>query len=348
MQNKTIIALLIGLFAAAALGGAVVLLQPFQMPGQPSAAADEQETQTQIAAYESLIAENPEDPKYHQGLGNLYWSLGEWEKAAEHFQQALELVPEDNELRVTTAMANWHAGQTEEAVRHLRTVVQRDPEDVMAQFYLGMLLANMEGQEDEAIAALQRTLTLAGEGEVADQARQMLAELGVESEVPSGPSPEASGAKIAEPASEDVTIFPQLLGGLKLQAAYAGGRAKREIEQMHGGKIRIDRGYVAHYVDGGRTATFWVSETAGEEEAAALLTQMQEGIAKGGTPFSALELVAVPGLEAIPVYATQGMGQFHYIWVKKRLIVWVALDEPDLQQRLEFLKAALVFIGYAG
>lgn len=345
MQNKTIIALLIGLFLAAALGGAVVILQPFQMPVQPTAAADQQEIQTQIAAYQSLIAENPDDPRYHQGLGNLYWSLGEWENAAEHFQQALELSPDDNELRVLTAMANWHAGQTEEAVQHLRVVVQRDPEDVMAQFYLGMLLANMEGQEAEAIAALQRTLALAGEGELADQARQMLAELGIESGIPSGTRPESPAAEAVESASAAASLFPQSLGGLTLQEAYGGERAKREIERLHGGKLGIRRGYVAYYANGGRSATFWISETAGEEEAAEQLEQMREGIAKGGTPFSAPELITIPGLEAISMYATQGMGQFHYIWVKKRLIIWVALDEPDLEQRLEFLKAALVFVG---
>jgi tetratricopeptide (TPR) repeat protein len=344
MQRRTFILLLIGLFAVAAVGGAVLIPQKIRLPARPTAADESQEIQTQIEAYESLIAENPEDPRYHQGLGNLYWSLGEWEKAAEHFEQALALVPEDNELRVMTAMANWHAGQTEEAVRHLRTVVERDPEDVMAQFYLGMLLANMEGQEAEAIAILERALGLSGDSELAAQARQMLVELRSRSGITaSSLSPESSVAGTVEPAA--VSLFPQSLGGVTLQEAYGGERAKREIERLHGGKLGIRRGYVAYYSNGEHSATFWVSETAGEEEAAEQLEQMREGIAQGGTPFSAPELITIPGLEAISMYATQGMGQFHYFWIKKRLIIWVALDEPNLQQRLEFLKAALVFIG---
>jgi tetratricopeptide (TPR) repeat protein len=342
MQNKTMIALLIGLFAAAVLGGAAIILQPLPLgpPVQPTAAADQadqREVQAQIEAYKSLLAEDPSNPKYHQGLGDLYWSLGEWEEAAEHFGQALELSPEDDELRMMTAMARWHAGQTEQAVQLLRVAIQRNPDDALAQFYLGMLLANMEGQEAEAIAALERALTLAGEGELADQARRMLTELRSQSGIAPSPSPEAPAAEI--------DLFPRSLGGLTLEEAYGGERAKREIERLHGGKVRVNRGYVAYYADEERSATFWVSEAASEEEAVKLVDQMRASIAKGGTPFSSPEQITVPGLEAIPVYATQGMNQFHYIWVKRRLIVWVALDEPDPEKRLEFLKAAIVFIG---
>ncbi len=355
MRNKTMIALLIGLFVAAVLGGAAIILQPLPLgpSNQPAAAtgdADQQEeVQAQIEAYKSLLSEDPNNPKYHQGLANLYWSIGEWEKAAEHFQQALQLTPEDDELRLMTAMAHWHAGQMDEAIGLLQTAVERNPDDPMPQFYLGMLLANTEGREAEAIAALERAVALAGEGELADQARKMLAKLRGEGDGTTGPSPstktEASAPNAAEPDSETLGLFPKSLGGLTLQEAYGGARAKREIEQMHGGKVRIDRGFVATYTDGKLSATVWVSESANEEEAVKLTEKMEKSIAKGGTPFSPLERITVPGLEAIPVYFTQGMGQFHYIWVKKRLIIWVALDEPDPEKRLEFLKAAIVFIG---
>lgn len=365
MRKKTILVVLVGIFAVAVLGGAALILQPFEPPVPSGASAAgsgsaerARELQTQIAAYESLIEENPDDPKYHQGLAGLYWSVGEWEKAAEHYANALALKPEDGELRLMTAMARWHAGQVEAAIGLLQEAVERDPEDPTAQFYLGMLLANQAGREEEAIVALRRAIALAGDSELALQARRMLAELGA-AEQSSARSADGSGASPtkAEPSepsasgseseSEAVRIFPEALGGLRLVEAYGGERAEREIERMHGGKVTIARGFVAFYsdADGERSATFWVSEAAGEQEALDLVRKMKESIARGGTPFSPLERLTVPGLEAIPVYATEGMGQFHYIWAKKRWIVWVALDEPTAEKRLEFLRAALVLVG---
>ena len=356
MRNKTILAVLIGIFAIAVLGGAALILQPFEPPApagsqtQSSATGQDKKLQTQIEAYESLIEENPDDPKYHQGLADLYWSVGDWEKAAEHYANALALKPEDGELRLMTAMAYWHAGQVEKAIELLRVAVEQTPDDPTAQFYLGMLLANQEGQEAEAIEVLERAIALSGEGELAEQARRMLAELRGEEYVPPADSSSTSkssstSAKLVPSEVEAARLFPQSLGELTLKEAYGGARAKREIEQMHGGKIRIDRGFVATYTDGKLSATIWVSETASEEEALDQAVKMEKSIAKGGTPFEPLEIITVPGLEAIPVYFTRGMGQFHYIWVKKQLIIWVAMDEPSPEKRLEFLKAAIVFIG---
>lgn len=358
MRNKTVLMVLMGIFAVAVLGGAVLILQPFEPPvpsgtGTGSGSTERaKELETQIAAYESLIEENPDDPKYHQGLADLYWSIGEWEKAAEHLSQALRLKPEDGELRLMTAMAYWHAGQVEEAMELLRVAVEQTPDDPTAQFYLGMLLANQEGQEAEAIAVLERAILLAGDSELALQARRMLAELRAEGYVPPADTPSANksssaGTKLVPSKVEAARLFPESLGELTLKEAYGGARAKREIEQMHGGKITIARGFVAFYSDAGgeRSATFWLSEAQDEQEALDLVRKMEQSIARGGTPFSPLEEITVPGLGVISVYATQGMGQFHYIWVKKRWIVWVALDEPDPTKRLEFLKAAIVFVG---
>jgi regulator of sirC expression with transglutaminase-like and TPR domain len=369
MRNKAMMAVLIGLFAVAVLGGMTLILQPFRPPllPQSTATAEQREIQTQIAAYESLIAENPDHPKYHQGLGDLYWSLREWEKAAEHLAQALALNPEDDELRLMTAMARWHAGQTEEAVRLLQTAVERNPEDPTAPFYLGMLLATQEGREAEAIAALERAVELAGDSELALQARRRLVELRRKAGLApgSGANPATDTATTAEPAvgpSEPSwglaasTLFPRVLGGLELKEAYGGERAKQEIERLHGGKVRIERGFVAYYAKGERSATFWITasaagafgahpEASSEGEAIKLVERMREAITRGRTPFSPLEQIAVPGLEMIPVYSTEGMGQFHYIWVKKVWVIWVALDEPDLEKRLEFLKEAIVFVG---
>lgn len=356
MQRKTIIALLIGLFAVAVLGGAALILQGFESPLPPAARTaettqDRRAIETQIEAYQSLIAENPNDPRYHQGLGNLYWKLREWEGAAEHLGRALKLSPEENELRVMVAIASWHSGRTEDGIAYLQEAVRRDPSDPVAQLYLGMLLAGIEGRESEAIVALERAIALSGDGELTAQARQMLVKLrgrvGADVGTPVPGSDAASAASPEEPvATSNVSgLFPESLAGLELKDAYGGARAVQEIERLHGGKLSLEQGYVAYYAGAGRSATFWISEAADETEAAELLEDMRSAIAKGGTPFSAPEPLEVPGLESFALFATQGMGQFHYFWAKKRLVIWVALDDPDQKRRQELLKMALVFVG---
>lgn len=221
-------------------------------------------------------------------------------------------------------------------MKYLDEAIHKNPNSAISYFYLGMILAGTPGREAEAIAALEKVIAISGDSEVAGQARQMLAELKAKAGEPTAAQPEASSPS---------TLLPKNLVGLVLKDFYGGERAQKEIERLHGNKVVVKSGYVGYYSDGARSATFWVSEAESEEEATALLTRMKDSISKGGTPFSAPQSAAIPGLEAIKVYTVTGMGQAHYFWVKKNLVIWVALEGFSNEAQVEFIKQAIVFVG---
>lgn len=39
------------------------------------------------------------------------------------------------------------------------------------------------------------------------------------------------------------------------------------------------------------------------------------------------------------------MGQAHYFWAKKNLVIWVALEGFSNETHLEFIKQAIIFVG---
>lgn len=339
MRRQSLVFMLIAVFSVSAVGAVLVIPRLVRVP-PPAVSAEASVTSEdltiKIAAYEELVKEAPANVRYWAALGNLYVRQRDWGKAAQSFQKALELKPEDNEIRQELGIILWHLGRREEGLKYLDEVIQKNPSSAISYFYLGMILAGTPGKETEAIAALEKAIALSGDSEVAAQARQMLAELKTKAGEPTAAPVETS------PASE---LFPKGLGGLVLKDFYGGEQAQREIERLHGGKVTVKRGYVGYYSDGARSATFWVSQTDSEEESIALLDRMTDSIAKGGPPFSTPQKVTVLGLEAVRVYTVTGMGQAHYFWVKKNWVIWVALDGFSSEAQREFIKQAIIFVG---
>lgn len=266
MRRQSLVLVLIAIFSVSAAGAVLIIPRLVRVP-LPAASSASPDLATQITAYEELVKENPTNARYWIALGNLSVRQRDWGKAAESFQKALELKPEDTEIRRELGIVLWHLGRQEEGLRYLDEAIQQDPNSVISYFYLGMVLAGMPGREAEAVAALEKVIATSGDSEVAGQARQMLAEL---------------KAKVGEPSAGANTLLPQSLAGLALKDFYSGERAKQEIERLHGGKVTVQSGSVGYYSDGERSATFWISETPSEEEAGALLTRMKESIAQGG------------------------------------------------------------------
>jgi len=336
MRSRSLIFLLIGIFGLLAAGAVFVIPRLVTVPlPATEASVTSEDLATKIAAYEELVQEDPANPRYLTALGSLYVRQRDWSKAAESLQKALELKPEDNQIRQELGIILWHLGRQEEGLKYLDEAIQKDPKSAVAYFYLGMILAGTPGKKTEAIAALEKVIALSGDGELAAQARQMLVELKAKAGEPTAAPVETSSANM---------FLPKSLADLVLKDFYGGERAQKEIERLHGGKVTVKSGYVGYYSDSRHSATFWISEAQGEE-ATVLLERMKDGIAKGGTPFSAPQKASIPGLEAITVYFTTGMGQVHYFWVKKNLVIWVALEGFSSEAQLEFIKQAIIFVG---
>jgi len=321
MERKSLVLILGIAFALVAVGVALIVPRLGQAPRQPPVAQDKALTE-QIELYEDKVREEPENPAWWAKLGELYFQGGDWDKALENFAKAVELDPQDVGLRIKLAIIYWHSGDIEAGIRQLDEALQLDPSHIAARFYKGILLSTVKGREEEAIAELEEVIRLDPDSELAQRARNRLAELGadVDMDVDAAPS-----------------LLPQSLGGLPLQEFSSGEEAIAEINKLHGKELPITDGYVGSYSDGTKSLTLWVaqSESDGPEE---LLQQMLEALRKGRTPFSAPR--RVEGLER-EVYSTEGLDQTHYIWTEGNLLIWMALGGFPTDEGLEVLREAI-------
>jgi cytochrome c-type biogenesis protein CcmH/NrfG len=53
------------------------------------------EISDRLASLEQLAAENPQNPEYRTQIANLYYDLGQFDKAADFYQASLKIRPED-------------------------------------------------------------------------------------------------------------------------------------------------------------------------------------------------------------------------------------------------------------
>jgi hypothetical protein len=76
-------------------------------------------------------------------------------------------------------------------------------------------------------------------------------------------------------------------------------------------------------VYGNQQITVWIAGTSSEAIASQMVDAMRARIAEGNSPFT-------PVTESInhnrPIYVLEGMGQKHFYFHAKNLVVWVAVD----------------------
>jgi len=84
-------------------------------------------------------------------------SARDYEKAIQHFQDGLEIDPENSAARVSYARALYLGEQSDAATQQLKAVLARDPQQTLANFLLAVLLQS-EGKSEAAIEHYQRIL----------------------------------------------------------------------------------------------------------------------------------------------------------------------------------------------
>jgi Flp pilus assembly protein TadD len=92
----------------------------------------------------------------HNNLGFVYYSTGRYEEAAEQYEKAIQLAPEDAMYHGNLGDAYRQLGRREDAGRQYGSAIEREravlavnPEDTEARAGLGMFLAGA-GQCDDA------------------------------------------------------------------------------------------------------------------------------------------------------------------------------------------------------
>jgi hypothetical protein len=136
-----------------------------------------------------------------------------------------------------------------------------------------------------------------------------------------------------EPVTTSGTL-PVKIGGLDLNSSESGEAAISEFTSMHGKEFPVTSGDIGHYGNG--WITLWVAGTSTDPTAAEMVSGMQARIAKGNSPFTPVREIKNGNRT---VYVLDGMGQKHFYFQSKNLVIWLASDasvaDRAIQQILE-------------
>lgn len=131
-----------------------------------------------------------------------------------------------------------------------------------------------------------------------------------------------------------IVALPEQVAGLPLTSKLTGPDATEEFSMLHNEHFPLTSGAVGIYGD--NQIALWVGGTPLDFMAAGLVSAMRNKIAEGNSPFTP---VAERRDSGRAIYALEGMGQSHYYFQSKNLVIWLAaepaLADKALQQTLE-------------
>lgn len=103
------------------------------------------------AICKKLIEIEPENARYHAGLGNALYNLEDYEGALAEYNKAAEYKPEDESVHSNIATILEKLGQSEDALKEYSKVVELKPEDVSNHYKLAVALENLKQTEDALV-----------------------------------------------------------------------------------------------------------------------------------------------------------------------------------------------------
>ena len=128
--------------------------------------------------------------------------------------------------------------------------------------------------------------------------------------------------------------LPDQIAGLQMTDYTTGAQAAAQFENLHNKRIPLTSGAIGIYGDS--EITLWAAGAPLNFMAARMVNAMEEKIAKENSPFTPLEQFTEG---ARTIYVLEGMGQIHYYFQSKNMIVWLAVDpsiaDIAIQQILE-------------
>ncbi len=99
-----------------------------------------------LAALEQLSAKDPENADYLTQIANIYYDLGQYEKAADAYQRSLKMRPGDASAETDLASCFHYLGQNDRALETLNKVLAYRPDFAQALFNKGIVL--ISGKKD--------------------------------------------------------------------------------------------------------------------------------------------------------------------------------------------------------
>ena len=117
------------------------------------------DTAALVTANERLLAMYPDDKRVQTAVGNYYQSVGDWTRAAKHFDRAAAIDPTWAPAQNQVGFARLALGDLPGAERALRRYVELRPNAPNAHDSLGELLMK-QGRFEESIASYRKALAI--------------------------------------------------------------------------------------------------------------------------------------------------------------------------------------------
>lgn len=132
-------------------GGAGQQQQPQQAPPAGGASGPAMEQVQQLRAY---VEKNPNDAQAVRELANLNYDIGNWQRAAELYEQYLRLVPDEPDVMTDLGACLRNLGKSADALAVFQRARNKAPQHWQARYNEVLVLAFDLGRWDEAGKAL--------------------------------------------------------------------------------------------------------------------------------------------------------------------------------------------------
>jgi len=120
----------------------------------PSPASINQEAQPLLDALKA----NPRDAAILVRLGNLYYDQKIWPEAIRYYQQALDIRPDDPDVRTDMGTAYYYSGFPDKALDQFDKVLKKSPNYPNTLFNLGIVRRDAYKDNAGALAAWDKLL----------------------------------------------------------------------------------------------------------------------------------------------------------------------------------------------
>jgi len=161
----SVIALLagcVGAFVYTSSGRPAILPAPQPSPGESQTGLPENhppiDSARELMALEEMSKKSPENADYKTRIGNIYYDMGRYDKAAEAYQQSLALQPQDPSVETDMATCFHELGQHDRALEALDRVLRYRPGFTQAMLNKGVVLLAGKNDRQGAIAAWEELL----------------------------------------------------------------------------------------------------------------------------------------------------------------------------------------------
>lgn len=101
---------------------------------------------SRLSDLEHLIVKDPQNADYQTQVGDIYYDLAQYEKAADSYQRSLKLRPQDQNVETDLAACLYYLGRYDKALEILNKVLEYSPGFPQAMFNKGIVLVG--GKQD--------------------------------------------------------------------------------------------------------------------------------------------------------------------------------------------------------